>query len=191
VADNPEAWRVLDERPIYEHRPWLKLVEQDVQLPNGVVIEKYLLSDMPDVVMVFALTADDHVLFVEQYKHGIGRLSLDLSAGYMDAEDPSPLAAAQRELQEETGYTSDHWMHLASLAIDPNRSPAQHHYFLAWDCRPAGEQHLDPTEELRVQRIPLDEVESLAATGRVVTVSTTAGIALGLRVWRLLSGVGT
>ena len=94
MADNPGAWRILDERLIYEHRPWLRLVEQDVQLPNGVVIEKYLLSEMSDVVMIFAVTMDGHVLFVEQYKHGIGRLSLDLSAGYMDAEDPSPLAAA-------------------------------------------------------------------------------------------------
>lgn len=188
MTEHLGAWRVLAERLIYEHRPWLTLREQDVALPNGATIERYLLTDAPEVVMIFAVTADRKVLFVEQYKHGIERLSLDLCAGYMDAEDPAPLAAAQRELREETGYASEHWAHLADLAPEPNRSAARHHFFLAWDCLPAGAQHLDATEELRVRPIPLDEVEDLAFCGGVVTVSSTAGVALGLRFWRKLFG---
>jgi len=188
VAEHPERWRILRERLIYEHQPWLTLREQDVELPNGLVIERYILTDSPDIVMMFAITEGHQALFVEQYKHGIGRLSLDLSAGYMDAGDPSPLSAAQRELHEETGYVSEHWAHLASLASEPNRSSVRFHYFLAWDCRPAGAPHLDATEDLRVHLIPLEEVEDLAFNGRVGTVSTAAGIALGLRYWRKLMG---
>jgi 8-oxo-dGTP pyrophosphatase MutT (NUDIX family) len=188
MTDHLGAWRVLAERLIYEHLPWLRLREQDVALPSGVTIQRYLLTDSPDVVMMFAVTTDLQALFVEQYKHGIERLSLDLSAGYMDAEDTSPLAAAQRELREETGYVSEHWAHLATLAPEPNRSQARHHFFLAWDCRRAGAQHLDATEELRVRLIPLDAVETLAFCGDVLTVSTTAGIALGMRFWRTMSG---
>ena len=180
-------WRVLDERVVYEQRPWLRLREQDVELPNGTVINKYLLTDVREVAMIFAVTTEDEVLFVEQYKHGLGSSSLDLCAGYMDAEDPSPLATAQRELAEETGYTSDQWTHLGSLYFNPNWSNAQFHFFLARQCRPAGGQHLDPTEELRVRRIPLDEVDDLVGSGQVRTVSTVAGIALGLRFLRLLT----
>ena len=181
MAGQPDMnWRILDERVVYEHLPWLKLTEQDVRLPNGVIIERYLLSETPDVVMMFAVTVGGEAIFVEQYKHGMKRLSLDLSAGYMDDEDDSPLSAARRELEEETGYISDAWTHLASQVIDPNRSGARIHYYLATECRPAGTQHLDATEELRVQMVPLSDVESLAPEGKVATVSSTAGIALGL-----------
>ena len=185
-SDDPQAlstdWQVLDERLIYEHWPWMRLFEQDVRLPNGAVIRKYLRTEGPEVAMVFAVTEAGEAIFVEQYKHGIGRLSLDLSAGYIDETDLSPLAAAQRELAEETGYVAQRWSHLASLVIDPNRSDTHFHFFAAQGCRLAGAQHLDPTEELRVHLIPLPEVEHLVQQGRVGTVSTMAGIALGLQL---------
>jgi ADP-ribose pyrophosphatase len=178
-------WRILNTRVVYENLPWLRLTEQAVRLPNGVIIEKYLISDTPDVVMMFAVTEAGEAIFVEQYKHGMRRLSLDLSAGYIDDDDESPLAAARRELEEETGYVSEEWMYLASLVVDPNRSAAQIHYYLATGCRLAGVRHLDATEELNVHVIPLSEVESLALTGRVTTVSSAAGIALGMQSLRL------
>lgn len=177
-------WHVVAEKVVYEHWPWLRLKEQTVELPNGRRIERYLVSEGPDVVMIFAVTEKGEVVFVEQYKHGMGEMSLDLSAGYMDEEDPSPLAAAQRELEEETGFQSDQWRFLVSLATSPNRSPAKLHYFLAVDCRPTGRQHFDPTEDLRVRLYPLAEVEDMILDGRVRTISSVAGIALGLLALR-------
>jgi ADP-ribose pyrophosphatase len=184
----PDAWRVLAERVIYERRPWLKLSEQDVELPSGVVIQNYLVTEVPEVAMIFALTEERDVLFVEQYKHGLRGLSLDLPAGYIDEEDPSPFEAARRELLEETGYESDDWTTLASLAFDPNRSTARMHYFLARGCRRVAGQSLDSTEDLLVQHVPLDALAELAANGRVRTVSTAAGIALATQ---MLCGCGT
>ena len=100
-------WNTLSERVVYERLPWLRLIEQDVKLPNGIVIENYLITEAPDVAMVFAVTESDEVIFVEQYKQGMREISLDLSAGYIDKSDPSPLSAARRELEEETGYIAE------------------------------------------------------------------------------------
>lgn len=179
-----QPWKVVAEKTVYEYWPWLRLKEQTVELPNGRRIERYLVSEGPDVVMIFAVTEKGEAVFVEQYKHGMGEMSLDLSAGYMDDEDPSPLAAAQRELEEETGFQSTQWRLLGSLATSPNRSPAKLHYFLAVDCRPTGRQHFDPTEDLRVRLFPLAEVEDMILDGRVRTISSVAGIALGLLALR-------
>lgn len=180
MRGKPEDWKILDERVVYDHRPWLRLIEQDVQLPDGQVIEKWLISEAQDVVMIFAVTESDGAIFVEQYKHGMRSLSLDLSAGYVDASDTSPLSAAQRELEEETGYVSATWTCLASLVVSPNRSKARIHYYLATGCRPDGTRHLDPTEDLAVHLFPLASVGQLVPDGRVETVSSAAGIALGL-----------
>ena len=179
--DKPlEAWQVLGERVVYDNLPWLRLIEQHVLLPNGRHIERYLVSEGPDVVMMFPVTPEGQVIFVEQYKHGMGMLSLDLPAGYMDESDPSPLFAAQRELEEETGYRSERWTHLGSLFMSPNRSRGQIHYFLAEDCRPAGQQHLDPTEELRVYLRRLEDIPGMMVDGSVRTISSIAGMALGV-----------
>ena len=97
----PAHWQILNERLVYERRPWLRLFEQDVKLPNGLIIEKYLISQARDVAMVFAVTEENQAIFVEQYKHGIRALSLDLSAGYMDPEDSSPLSAALKSVSRK------------------------------------------------------------------------------------------
>jgi len=180
-----ERWQVLAERVVYEHRPWLRLVEQDVLLPSGVRIDRYILSDVPDVAMIFGITDAGEVIFVEQYKHGTGRASLDLCAGYIDDEDESPAAAARRELREETGYVADEWTDLGGFVVDPNRGPARVYYFLARGCRLAGRQELDATEDLAVRLIPLAEAAQLAASGRVSSLSTAAGIALAIQFMRL------
>jgi ADP-ribose pyrophosphatase len=190
--DKPlEAWQVLGERVVYDNLPWLRLIEQHVLLPNGRHIERYLVSEGPDVVMMFPVTPEGQVIFVEQYKHGMGMLSLDLPAGYMDESDPSPLFAAQRELEEETGYRSERWTHLGSLFMSPNRSRGQIHYFLAEDCRPVGHQHLDPTEELRIHLRRLEDIPGMMVDGSVRTISSIAGMALGvLAVRGSLAGTG-
>jgi len=173
-------WKVLAERVVYEHIPWLRLIEQDICLPNGVLVEKYLLTETPDVSMIFAVTDEGEAIFVEQYKHGMAQLSLDLCAGYVDPTDRSPQAAAQRELLEETGFESEQWSFLTSLFMSPNRSRARIHYFLAQGCQKTSRQRLDPTEDLRVILLSLDEIPGMIAAGGICTVSSVAGVSLGL-----------
>jgi len=162
--------------------------EQEVELPNGQVIEGYLLTHVPQVSMIFALTEDEHVLFVEQYRHGAGTTMWDLPAGYVDPSE-SPAACARRELEEETGYLADDWHELpASVGgsptngwlINPNRSQACFYYYLALNARPNGRRHLDATEDIVVHRVPLTDVPSVLADGRVKSLASWAGIMAGL-----------
>jgi len=162
------------------HRPpWLHLDEQEVELPNGQTIEGYLLTAIPEVSMVFAVTSDQHILFVEQYKHGAGTTMWDLPAGYVD-EGEGPSTCARRELEEETGYLADDWRDLGGWLIDPNRTQARFYYYLALDAHPAGRRHLDVTEDIVVHRVPLAEVQSVLADGRVKSLATWAGVWAGL-----------
>jgi 8-oxo-dGTP pyrophosphatase MutT (NUDIX family) len=174
-----QPWHVENSRLVYDRSPWLKIWEQDVQLPNGATIEGYILTKGQDVGMVFALTGDDHVILVEQYKHGIGGPEVDLPAGYLDNDDPSPLAGAQRELLEETGYAGGDWQLLGDFVINPNRSRDRFYYFLARDVRHVSEPHLDPTEEIAVHLVPLAELRDWL-TSRDHSLATMTGVLLGL-----------
>ena len=174
-----QRWRVRNTRLVYDHSPWLKVWEQDVALPNGMTLNGYVLTEGRDVGMVFAITEEDQVILVEQYKHGIGENEVDLSAGYLDADDPSPLAGTQRELLEETGYASNEWQSLGDFATNPNRCKNRFYYFLARNVRRVAEPHLDPTEEIAVHLVPLAELRNWLAS-RNTCLATMTGVLLGL-----------
>ena len=71
---------------------------------------------------------------IEEYKHGPGRVVLHLPAGYLEPGE-EPLAAAQRELREETGYEAGVWTSLGALYEDGNRGMSIGHHFLAQNAR--------------------------------------------------------
>lgn len=171
----PRPWRTVSSRVVHERRPWLVLREEHVVLPNGVEIPDYIVAEEPSVAMIFAVTVDGHVPLVTQYRHGARQATLDLPAGYIDGDEP-PLAAAQRELAEETGYTGGAWTHLGSLWRNSSRGAQQLHLFLAEGVRPDGERHLDDTEELEVSLVPLDDITEFVTSGRITGMSSAAGI---------------
>jgi 8-oxo-dGTP pyrophosphatase MutT (NUDIX family) len=170
-----QKWNVLSSHIILQRPPWLTVEEQNVQLPNGYRIDGYLLTPLPEVSMVFALTTEEEVLLVEQYKHGCRHLLWDLPAGYIDAGE-EPFAAAQRELEEETGYRSENWQALGDWFIDPNRTEARFHYYLARECQADGRRHLDKTEDIIVHRVPLKEISTVHQDGRMLSLASWAGV---------------
>lgn len=175
-----QSWHTLVSRPLVERPPWLSLWEEDVALPDGQIIRGYLRSRARDFAMVFAVLADGRVPLVRQYKHGTGRLSLDLPAGYLETPDEAPLAAAQRELHEETGLAAGRWEALGRLIIDANRGDTCAHIYLALGARPDGSPHLDPTEVLEVSYQTPDELRAMVLHGAIDSVASVAGIMLGI-----------
>lgn len=168
-------WEILEEHCVYKNKHWLTVHEQKVQLPNGLVIEDYLITEVPEVAMVFAVNTGGEVLLVEQYRHGVRRNLLDLVAGYIDPGE-DPFVAAKRELEEETGYSGGRWTALGALYYGPSRHPSRFHYYLAEDVVPDGKQHFDDTEELRLSTVPLPEITSRIHNGELCGVFSVAGI---------------
>ncbi len=175
-----QPWETLASRPLIDRPPWLIVWEEDVKLPDGTIISGYLRSRARDYAMVFALLADGTVPLVRQYKHGPGRPSYDLPAGYLDGSDEPPLAGAQRELHEETGLVADRWQALGHLVIDTNRGEDRAHIFLALDARHEGAPHLDPTESLEVSYHTPDALREMISRGAIDSLASVAGIMLAL-----------
>ena len=81
--------------------PWLEIVARDVRFSRDAAEETYYAIAQPDYVAVLAVTPDQRVLLVRQYRPAIERFSLELPAGIVDP-DEDPLETAKRELLEET-----------------------------------------------------------------------------------------
>jgi ADP-ribose pyrophosphatase len=160
----PQPWRVLASEVALDHSPWLRVIRQDVLLPNGARIPDYLLTPGRDFAMTVALTDDEQILLVKQYKHGLGRVVLDFPAGYLDTPAEDPLACAQRELREETGYAAHTWIPLSKWALDSNRSTTGAHLFFARGLTQVAEPRLDDTEALVHFAVPLRDIPALLQT---------------------------
>lgn len=170
----PQPWRVLKSESVLEHAPWLSVIRQSVQLPNGVVIDDYYLTPGRHFSMAVAVTAANEVLLVRQYKHGLGKIVLEFPAGYLDSPGEDPLTCARRELREETGYEARTWTPLGRFCLDPNRGDTMAYYFLARDLVRVAEPHLDSTEMLTTVAVPAAGLADLLRTAEMQSMACAA-----------------
>jgi ADP-ribose pyrophosphatase len=180
MASEIKPWTTLHSELVVNHR-WYQLRRDHVQLPTGQELDDYFVSVRANVALVFALTDDQHVVIVRQYKHGIGEILIELPGGVLDEGETSPLAAARRELLEETGYASDDIEQLAEVSDNPTKDTNRIHFFLARNARLVAAQHLDETENIEVLKVPLAEVEPMILSGQIKVAGSIALSYLALR----------
>ncbi len=120
-----------------------------------------------DWVNIIPITPAREVVFVRQFRHGIRDCTLEIPGGMVDAEDPSPLVAARREMIEESGYDSDRVEPLGRIHPNPAIQSNTCHSFVAWDAELRHGTQFDTTEETEVVVVPLDRIPDLIRAGEI------------------------
>ena len=151
-----EPWQVLDTKYSYRDR-WLAVRSDTVRVPNGTVLSPYHTLEFPEWVCAIALTARREIVLVEEYRHGVGRLSFELPSGAPDEEGEDVLSAMKRELREETGFGSREWHALGSSTANTARQNNRVHSFLALDAERLSDQNLDPGEIISAHVLPWEK----------------------------------
>jgi len=133
---------------------------------------------------VVALTPDDEVVLVWQYRFGTGTLSLEIPGGVVDPGE-TPEQAARRELREETGYEADSLEPL--LVVEPNPAIQSNRCFtfVARTAQPAGSTHFDAQEELETVLVPEARLGDLLDGGQVTHSLVQGALERYLRLRRL------
>jgi ADP-ribose pyrophosphatase len=173
-----EKWTKLDGETVFAHSLF-RLQRHSYRLPTGKMVDDYYVLEENDVACVFGLTPDHRLILVEQYKHGIDEIVLELPAGYFDDAAVDHEAEARREFREETGYTAPEFVRIGTLAQNPTRMNNRTYLFGAANAVPTGAQALDPNENITVRLMPLPEVFDSIRSGRINAVGTVAGIFMG------------
>jgi len=119
-----------------------------------------------DWVNVVALTPDQRVVMVRQYRFGSEQVTLEIPGGIVDPGE-APLEAARRELLEETGYACERITSLGSIAPNPAIHRNVLHSFLAEGCALVAAQEQDPGEDIEVELLPLAQIDGLLASGAI------------------------
>jgi ADP-ribose diphosphatase len=170
-------WERLLTEVAYRCRIFVVRKDQSRQVSTGNAHDFYVI-DAPDWVTVIPLTTDQRVVMVQQFRHGIRDLTLEVPAGIIDPDDPSPAAAARRELREETGYVCREVAPLGVVHPNPALMSNRCHVFVARDAELEGAPQWDHTEELEVETIPLAEVPRRIRRGEVTNALTVAAFHL-------------
>ncbi len=174
-----KPWEVLASRTLIERR-WLTVREERVRTATGHVIEEFHVISSPSWACVCCVTAERELVLIEQYRHGRGAITLELPAGVIEREE-SPLAGAQRELREETGFEAAQWASLGELTPEPARGTHRAHLFVALGATLRHAQCLDASEDVRVRRFPLEAVGDLIDGGRIEHAVHVAALLLAAR----------
>lgn len=111
-------------------RPWLTARRDSLRYAGGKVNPEYYVLEYPDWVNVIAITNEGDFVMVRQYRHGLGQTATELCAGVIEPGE-EPLHAAQRELEEETGYTGGSWSLQCVISANPSTTNNLTYCFLA------------------------------------------------------------
>ncbi len=120
------SWKMLFEETIIKD-PWIDLRASTCLLPNGLTISPFYVNHLPNFAVVVAVTPDPErkVVLVRQYRHGAGKVLLELPAGCIEAGEEPEIAAA-RELLEETGIRLKKWNICSNLHPMRQTVPVMH-----------------------------------------------------------------
>lgn len=160
---HPFDWKLLTSRYIVHDR-WLKVRADTCELPSTRVIEPYYVLEYPTWLNVVALTAQEEVVLVQLYRHGIRQTVLELPSGTVESSDASVLDAARRELLEETGYGGGEFVETARLSPNTANHVNRVHCFVATGVKCVNQPVIDEMERVETVLLPLPEVVELAKT---------------------------
>ena len=178
-----KPWKTLSRQTILDLGKFLVVENHTVELPDGRVISDWPWIITPDYVNVAAITEAGEFLCFRQTKYAVDGISLAPVGGYLEPGE-EPLAAAQRELLEETGYEASDWIGLGHYSVDGNRGAGMAHLFLAQGARWVRNLEADDLEEQELLRLSRTEVEAALAAGQFKVLAWAAVMALALQVIR-------
>ncbi len=163
--DDNLSWELIQSEP----GPVLPLFQPRFDLmrnPRNDRRLKAIVLETANWVNVVAVTPEQKLLVVRQYRFGVGRTTTEIPAGLMNEGETSE-QAARRELQEETGCTTDRWTYLGWVEANPAFLNNICHLWLARDVVRTHSLALDESEDVEVTELTLEEVQHEIRSGRM------------------------
>ncbi len=172
--------KTVSRKTVLDLGRYLVVENHSVELPDGRVIPDWPWIITPDYINVVVVTEDGRFPVFRQTKYSVEGVTLAPVGGYIDPGE-EPLAAAKRELMEETGYEAADWTHMGTFAVDGNRGAGTAHLFLARGARRIADVESDDVEDQELLLLDRDELEAALDAGEFKVLAWAANVALALR----------
>jgi 8-oxo-dGTP pyrophosphatase MutT (NUDIX family) len=172
------AFRVTGEREVWTG-PLLRLAVATVDGPGGGSFEREVVHHPGAVSVVPVVDDGAAVLMVRQYRAPLDRLLLEIPAGKRDVPGEPPETTARRELEEEVGMRAGRLEKLAEFYNSPGFCDEHSWVFMALDLAPAASSaHSEEEQHMTIERVLLDDVPGLIASGALMDAKSIIGLCL-------------
>jgi ADP-ribose pyrophosphatase len=159
-------WKTIRSTPVGDFR--IFKIRSDVKnSPRTGREHDFYVLDSVNWVNVVAVTPDQQLVMVEQYRHGSNTVELEIPGGMMDAGETDPVATAVRELREETGYAGGNARLLGRVWSNPAILNNRTYTVLIENCRLQHSVEFDSGEDLETRLVPVAEIPQLAADEKI------------------------
>ena len=157
-----KPWQKLGSEPAGDFRIFTIRKDKKVS-PRTAHVHDVVVIDCVNWVNVIAVTPDQQLVLIDQYRHGSDTVELEIPGGMMDATDASPIITAVRELREETGYEGENARILGQTYANPAIMSNTCYAVIVENCRCTHPLEWDHDEDLETQLVPIAELPKLVA----------------------------
>ena len=187
-TDQELAWKPVSVEHIVRDE-WIDFRKVRYRYPDGREFGPFYQYSRKSYSVIVPVLPDGRFLCVRQFRQGIGETTTEFPAGGIETERAEygrvtredALAAAKRELKEETGYEADEWTHLITIPSNATIADNYAHVFLARNCRKVSGLHLDVTEDLEPVIVTKEEIETMISEGRFQQMGHVMAYLLAVR----------
>ncbi len=155
-------WKTIRSTPVGDFRIF-KIRSDTCVNPRTGKEHDFFVLDSVNWVNVIAVTPDQKLVMVRQYRHGSGTVELEIPGGMMDPHETDPVATGVRELREETGYAGENARLLGRVHSNPAILSNFTYTVLVENCRPQHDVEFDHGEDLVTELVPVAEIPKLVA----------------------------
>jgi len=159
-------WKTIRSKPAGDFRIFKIRSDVKVSPRTGKEHDFYVLESV-NWVNIVAVTPDQKLVLVEQYRHGSNTVELEIPGGMMDADETDPVATAVRELREETGYEGENARLLGRIHSNPAILNNVTYTVLVENCRLKHGVEFDHGEDLETHLVPVAEIPKLVAGEKI------------------------
>ena len=177
MSDNL-TWKTLSSTYIHKG-PWATLRADKCEMPNGTIVDEYFVLEYPDWANAVAVTEDNKIILVRQYRQAAGVVALEIPGGVIE-KDELPEAGMRRELLEETGYEFEKIELISTIYPNPATSNNRTFCYLATGGKKVAEQSLDEHEEIIIEEYTIPEIKQLLADNKITQALHCTGLFYGL-----------
>ena len=174
MKEQPETWKRETSKEIAECRVF-KVREDFCRRSSDDSEHTFFIVENPNWVNVIALTKDEQVVLIEQFRHGTEEVTLEIPGGIIDSHE-EPIIAAARELVEETGFAAQEIIPLGKSHPNPAIQNNWIYHFLALNCVKIKETAFDEHESIVTKLVSLEEIEQLVETEQITHSLVLAGL---------------
>jgi ADP-ribose pyrophosphatase len=161
-----QPWEKIDSKPLGDFRVFCLRVDKKIS-PRTKLPHDFYVLDCSSWVNVVATTADNHLVMVEQLRHGTNTVELEIPGGIVDKNDTDPVATGVRELREETGYEGQNARLLGEVFPNPAIMSNTCYTVLVQNCALTHATQFDSGEDIITRLVPIADLPNLVAAKKI------------------------